>query len=86
MEDIQVIITLPENSYSVRRIKSSNVSEMIKVSGIVIAASQVRARATKVSLQCRTCHHIITDLPIEPGLEGFALPRKCQGFVGSYCV
>lgn len=90
MQDIQVIITLPGSSYSVRRIKSSNVSEMIKISGIVIAASQVRARATKVSLQCRTCHHIITDMSVEPGLEGFMLPRKCQGFVYlfvfNYCL
>jgi DNA replication licensing factor MCM5 len=79
MEDIQVIITLPENPQSIRRIKSSNVSEMIKVAGIVIASSQVRSRATKVSLQCRTCRHIITDYPVEPGLESFMLPRKCRG-------
>jgi DNA replication licensing factor MCM5 len=54
---------------------------MIKVSGIVIAASQVRARATKVTLQCRTCRHIISDFQVEPGMEGFMLPRKCQGCV-----
>ncbi|KAI6182812.1 DNA replication licensing factor MCM5 [Aphelenchoides bicaudatus] len=79
MEDIQVVIILPENPQSIRRIKSANVSEMIKISGIVIAASQVRARATKVSLQCRTCRHIISDFAVEPGLESFLLPRKCQG-------
>ncbi|KAI6178632.1 DNA replication licensing factor MCM5 [Aphelenchoides besseyi] len=79
VEDIQVMITFPQNAQSVRRIKSSNVSETIKVSGIVIAASQVRSRATIVSLQCRTCRHIINDIKVDPGLEGFPLPRKCQG-------
>lgn len=54
---------------------------MIKISGIVISASQVRSRAVKVTLQCRTCRHIISDYPVEAGLEGFMLPRKCLGSV-----
>ncbi|KAI6241344.1 DNA replication licensing factor MCM5 [Aphelenchoides fujianensis] len=79
VKDIQVMLTFPQNSQPIRKIKSSHVSEMIKVSGIVIASSQVRSRATTVALQCRTCRHLINEIKVEPGLEGFPLPRKCQG-------
>ena len=59
---------------------------MIKVSGIIIAASQVRSRATTFTLQCRNCRHIIADKKVEPGLDGFALPRKCEGLVSHFAV
>ena len=50
---------------------------MVKVSGIIVAASQVRAKATRVSIQCRTCRHTVNNMELKPGLEGFALPRTC---------
>lgn len=59
--------------------KSNNVSQLIKVSGIIVASSQVRSRAIQVSLQCRTCRHTINNFSVNPGLEGFSLPRKCAG-------
>lgn len=77
VHDIQVTLTLDEYSSSIRKIKSSQVSQIVKVSGIVVAASQVRAKATRVSIQCRTCRHTVNDIELKPGLEGFALPRKC---------
>ncbi|KHN74216.1 DNA replication licensing factor mcm-5 [Toxocara canis] len=77
VHDIQVTITLDEYATSIRKIKSSEVSQIVKVSGIVVAASQVRAKATHVSIQCRTCRHTVNDIELKPGLEGFALPRKC---------
>ncbi|KAI1730732.1 MCM2/3/5 family domain-containing protein [Ditylenchus destructor] len=77
MEDIQVRLLLSEQAISIRKIKGSDVSQLVKVSGIIVAASQVRSRATRVSLQCRTCKHTINDVEIKPGLEGFQLPRKC---------
>lgn len=79
VEDIQVIVNMKGASQSIRKIKSSNVSQMVKVSGIVVASSQVRSRATKVTFQCRTCRHVISDFKVAPGLEGFQLPRTCQG-------
>lgn len=79
VRDIQVIVNMKGASQSIRKIKSSNVSQMVKVSGIVVASSQVRSRATKVTFQCRTCRHVINDFNVPPGLEGFQLPRNCQG-------
>lgn len=54
------------------------ISKLVKVSGIIVSASNVRAKATKVSLQCRGCQEIIKDVNINPGLEGYLLPRKCN--------
>lgn len=79
LRDVQVLLNMRCKAQGVRKIKSSNVSQLVKVSGIVVAASQVRSRATKVTLQCRACRHTVKDLRVAPGLEGFALPRTCAG-------
>ena len=49
---------------------------MVKIPGIVIAASSIRAKATKMTIQCRSCKNFINDIALKPGLEGYALPRK----------
>ncbi|KAK6022407.1 MCM2/3/5 family protein, partial [Ostertagia ostertagi] len=72
-----VCLTLDEYPSSIRRVKSAQVSQVVKISGIIVAASQVRAKATKITLQCRTCRHTISDQVLKPGLEGFQLPRTC---------
>ena len=56
-------------------------SHLVKIPGIVIAASTIRAKATKISIQCRSCRNFMNDLPVKPGLEGYALPRKCPTYV-----
>ncbi|RCN37179.1 MCM2/3/5 family protein [Ancylostoma caninum] len=77
IKDIQISLTLDEYPTSIRRVKSAQVSQVVKISGIIVAASQVRAKATKITLQCRTCRHTISDQVLKPGLEGFQLPRSC---------
>ncbi|CAI2354673.1 unnamed protein product [Caenorhabditis sp. 36 PRJEB53466] len=77
LHDIQVTLTLDEYPTSVRQVKSAQVSQVVKICGIIVAAAQVRSKATKVTLQCRQCKHIVPDVSIKPGLEGFALPRTC---------
>lgn len=78
VHDIQVMINLNDRPQSIRRIKSTEVSQLVKITGIIVAASQVRFRAVRVTLQCRTCRHTITNLEVKPGLEHFQLPRKCM--------
>ncbi|UYV60298.1 RNF19B [Cordylochernes scorpioides] len=60
-------------------LESEQVFKVVKVSGIVIAASGIRSKATKINVQCRSCCYVVFNLPIRPGLEGFALPRRCNG-------
>uniref|UniRef100_A0A7N6FEA5 DNA replication licensing factor MCM5 n=1 Tax=Anabas testudineus TaxID=64144 RepID=A0A7N6FEA5_ANATE len=57
---------------------SEQVSRLVKVHGIIISATAVRAKATKVCLQCRGCRNVISNIPLPPGLQGYALPRKCN--------
>lgn len=56
-------------------------SRLVKVSGIIVAASQVRSKATRVSIQCRTCRHTVNNIELKPGLDGFTLPRSCGAYV-----
>nr|XP_014350618.1 PREDICTED: DNA replication licensing factor MCM5 [Latimeria chalumnae] len=58
--------------------KSEQMSRLVKIPGIVIAASAVRAKATKIALQCRSCRNVVGNIAVRPGLEGYALPRKCN--------
>lgn len=72
------MITSDSNAIPLRDLKSEYISKLVKVPGIVIAASSMRAKATKISLQCRGCQEVLPNLNINPGLEGFLLPRKCN--------
>ncbi|CAJ0940741.1 unnamed protein product [Ranitomeya imitator] len=53
-------------------------SHLVKIPGIIIAATAVRAKAIKISIQCRSCRNTISNIPVRPGLEGYAMPRKCN--------
>uniref|UniRef100_A0A8D0H1W4 DNA replication licensing factor MCM5 n=1 Tax=Sphenodon punctatus TaxID=8508 RepID=A0A8D0H1W4_SPHPU len=57
---------------------SDQMSHLVKIPGIIISATHVRAKATRIAIQCRICHNTITNIAVRPGLEGYALPRKCN--------
>ena len=61
--------------------QSEQISHLVKIPGIVIAASSIRAKATKMTIQCRSCRNFINDIALKPGLEGYAMPRKCPTYV-----
>ncbi|XP_035795368.1 DNA replication licensing factor Mcm5-like [Anopheles albimanus] len=77
VHDIQILVTSGANPTNIRELKSESVSRLVKVAGIIISASGIKAKATSISIQCRTCSNVIPNLPVNPGLEGYALPRKC---------
>jgi len=60
-----------------RDLKSELVARLVKVAGIVVAATGIRSKATRIALQCRGCSNVIPNLEIKLGLDGFLLPRKC---------
>uniref|UniRef100_A0A182JCU9 DNA replication licensing factor MCM5 n=1 Tax=Anopheles atroparvus TaxID=41427 RepID=A0A182JCU9_ANOAO len=78
VHDIQVLLGSGANPTNIRDLKSDSVSKLVKVAGIIIAASGIKAKATRISIQCRTCSNVIPNLPVNPGLEGYQLPRKCN--------
>lgn len=62
-------------------LKADQVAKLYTISGIVVAASNVRAKATSLTIQCRTCRATVPNIPVKPGLEGYALPRSCNSYV-----
>lgn len=52
-------------------------AKLVKIPGIIISASAIRAKATNITIQCRSCRNTISNIPLKPGLEGYAMPRKC---------
>lgn len=72
------MINSDANATSLREVKSDLIARLVKVPGIIIAASNVRAKATKITLQCRGCQEVIKDVNINSGLEGYLMPRKCN--------
>lgn len=84
LRDLRVSVTddpLPFPSQPLRSHslpQSENMARLVKVPGIVIQASGVRAKATRITIQCRNCRSIVPNIAVKPGLEGHSLPRKCN--------
>lgn len=78
LEDIQVILKSEAEPLSVRGLGSDRVSRLVKIPGIIVSASGIKAKATQISVQCRSCRTVIPNITIKPGLEGYALPRMCN--------
>uniref|UniRef100_A0AAY4CUY5 DNA replication licensing factor MCM5 n=1 Tax=Denticeps clupeoides TaxID=299321 RepID=A0AAY4CUY5_9TELE len=78
VQDIQVMLKSDAHPASVRSLKSEQVSRLVKIPGIIISSTAVRAKATRVCLQCRGCRNVISNIPLPPGLQGYSLPRKCN--------
>jgi len=78
LQNIHVTLRSDEVGISIRSLMSSHVSKMVKIPGIVVAASGIKAKATNITIQCRSCRTTIPNLGIKPGFEGYALPRKCN--------
>ncbi|KAG5449262.1 minichromosome maintenance protein 5 [Clonorchis sinensis] len=89
-ETAQVLLEWEANPVGLREVRSEQVSRLVKISGIAINASGIRAKAVRLSLQCRGCRQFLPNLPVKPGLEGYTLPRKCPsaqtgGATGARC-
>ncbi|GFO48171.1 DNA replication licensing factor mcm5 [Plakobranchus ocellatus] len=78
VEDIQVMLTSASNACGIRELKSDQMSRLVKIPGIVIAASAIRSKAIRLAIQCRSCANVINNIQVKPGLEGYAMPRKCN--------
>lgn len=74
---IQVLLQSNALPSSVRSLKADMMSKLVKVPGIVVSATAIRAKAIKLGLQCRSCRAVINTVDVKPGLEGYTLPRKC---------
>ncbi|KAH9561963.1 hypothetical protein CY35_05G049100 [Sphagnum magellanicum] len=75
--DVQVLLTSKESPVSIRNLAASSISKLVKITGIVIAASRTKAKATSVTLLCKNCKNIKV-VACRPGLGGAVVPRSCD--------
>jgi len=61
---------------SLRDLGADSVGNLVRVRGIVTAASKIKAKASVVKLKCRNCL-MTMDLPVRPGIAAVSVPRKC---------
>jgi len=73
----QVMLLMHEDPTPLRFLDTSSLSKLVKVSGIVISAAQLGAKATTVHIMCKSCRHTKT-LPVNSGFTGIQLPQKCD--------
>ncbi|VVA25057.1 PREDICTED: DNA replication licensing factor [Prunus dulcis] len=76
-EDVQILLTSKEDPASMRRLGAQCISKLVKVAGITIAASRVKAKATYVIVMCKNCKNV-QRVPCRPGLGGAIVPRSCN--------
>ncbi|KAK4479491.1 hypothetical protein RD792_015005 [Penstemon davidsonii] len=75
--EVQVLLMSEEDPLSIRSLGAQYISKMVKISGIVIAASRIKAKATYVTLLCKNCKNV-KHVPCRPGLGGAIVPRTCD--------
>ncbi|KAF7666374.1 hypothetical protein LDENG_00109500 [Lucifuga dentata] len=71
IEDIQVMLKSDAHHASIRNLKSEQVSRLVKVHGIIISATAVRAKATRVCLHENAGR---VKCPVDPY---FIIPDRC---------
>ncbi|KAK7291982.1 hypothetical protein RIF29_07576 [Crotalaria pallida] len=75
--DVQVLLSSKEDPISMRSLGAQYISKLVKISGITIAASRTKAKATYVTLICKNCKNG-RQVPCRPGLGGAIVPRSCD--------
>ena len=50
-----------------RELSADVVSRLVKIPGIVVSASGIKAKATRISIQCRSCRTVVPNIDIRPG-------------------
>ncbi|KAK3710538.1 hypothetical protein QZH41_009373, partial [Actinostola sp. cb2023] len=76
-QDVQIMLRSGSNPLQVRELRSEHMAKLVKLPGIIISASAIRAKATSIAIQCRSCQNTINNILLKPGLEGYAMPRRC---------
>jgi len=76
--NMQVTLRSAEVGSAMRDLSSEYVSKLVKIPGIIVAATGIKAKATSITIQCRSCRNTIPNLNIQPGYNGYAMPRKCN--------
>ena len=72
----QLLLHSSAEDVSIRHLDSMTIARLVRVPGIVIGASVMSSKATRVAIQCRNCLHK-EEIPVLAGFTGVTLPRVC---------
>lgn len=62
---------------SLRELSSEHIARLVRISGIVIAASKTKSKATHMTIMCRNCNNTKV-IPCSAGFGSTQLPRRCD--------
>eukprot|EP01046_Picozoa_sp_COSAG06_P030255 COSAG06_NODE_2862_length_6156_cov_37.661165_6_plen_298_part_00 len=74
---VQLHILTTETPQHLRTLVATMVSRLVTVSGIIIMASNVQSKATKLFCRCSHCDDV-QEIEVKSGLGGAQIPRKCM--------
>ncbi|BAM79525.1 DNA replication licensing factor MCM5 [Cyanidioschyzon merolae strain 10D] len=81
---VQVLLQSQENAFPLRELQSDQLGRLVRVQGIVISASKVRAKAQVVWLRCQHCDYR-KMIRASVGFGGFQVPRQCDRVTEMRC-
>jgi MCM OB domain len=81
-----VTLQSEEIGTSIRDLKSDRVGKLVKIPGIVVAATGIKAKATRITIQCRSCRTTLPNLGIRPGLLSIRYRYLTLGFNKIICM
>ncbi|CAM9156668.1 unnamed protein product [Chrysoparadoxa australica] len=73
----KVVLKSDQAATALRTIAASHISKLIKVPGIIISATSVRAKPVYVVARCKTCNHRWTQAR-SAAVGGMPLPDRCE--------
>ena len=74
---LQITLISSKQPMSIRKLLSNQVSNLVTIPGIVISTSRVKAKATVVYAQCKSCQ-TVKQVQVRAGFAGAQLPRVCD--------
>lgn len=74
---IQILLRGNLTPTPLRSIQSHHLNTLVRCTGIVISASRVRSRATKIHLRCSRCQHATTVHASVGPFGSVPLPQRC---------
>lgn len=73
----QVILKSSSAVDRIRNLTSESVGKLVKITGIVVAASTLSSKASQLQIRCKSCG-FTKKVPVYSGLTGVHLPRYCD--------
>ncbi|KAJ9072771.1 minichromosome maintenance protein 5 [Entomophthora muscae] len=77
MPSFQVELKSTTTMQEIRHLNAGAISKLVKITGIIVAASTLSSKATQLHLRCKSCG-FTKQLPVGQGLTGVQLPRSCD--------